>query len=292
MTAQDVGSAQSCLFCGAQRRGNLCEKCDVELGTDGIFRARSRHDDVNYPDEGADLTASIEETSFWFRHRNQVLELILDRYPPGGTLWDVGGGNGFQATALERSGRPVVLIEPGPAGCRNARKRGVKCIVQATLESLSLPPGWVAALSLLDVLEHLHNPRAVLRESYRVLRPGGRLYATVPAFGVLWSDEDIYAEHERRYRTQTLANDLEQSGFTVEYITHYFQPLFLPILFLRALPYRITGGKTHEMDLNEHKPGGTGQKLIEAMLARELQALSRGKRLAYGSSLLAVGRKT
>jgi ubiquinone/menaquinone biosynthesis C-methylase UbiE len=291
MTAQGATSAESCIFCGEQRRGNLCENCGIEQDADGIFRVSGRGDDVNYPEDGADLTASVEETSFWFRHRNQVLEVILDHYPPGGTLWDIGGGNGFQAMALERSGRSVVLVEPGPAGCRNARKRGVKWVVEATLESLSLPQGWVHGISLLDVLEHLRDPRAVLRESHRVLRPGGRVYVTVPAFGVLWSDEDIYAEHERRYRIRTLANDLEQSGFAVEYVTHYFQPLFLPILLLRALPFRVTGGKPQAMDLSEHKPGGVGQKVIEAMLARELTALSRGKRLAIGSSLFAVGRK-
>ena len=291
MTVQGVGSAQTCLFCGAERRGDLCEQCGIEEGADGIFRPRDRGDDVNYPEEGADLTATIEETSFWFRHRNQVLELILERYPPGGTLWDVGGGNGFQAMALERSGRSVVMVEPGATGCHNARKRGVRWVAQATLESLSLPAGWVHGISMLDVLEHLRDPRAVLREAHRVLRPGGRAYVTVPAFGVLWSDEDIYARHERRYRTETLSADLEQSGFVVEYITHYFQPLFLPILLLRSLPYRITGGKPQEMDLSEHKPGGVGQRILEAMLARERNALSRGRRLAFGSSLIAVGRK-
>lgn len=292
MTSSGTAPAEhACIFCGAPRRGDRCEKCGIDRGTDGIYRARGRGDDVNYPEEGADLTASVEETSFWFRHRNQVLELILDRHPPGGALWDVGGGNGFQAMALEKSGREVVMVEPGPAGCRNARKRGVKNVVQATLESLKLPDAWVHGISLLDVLEHLRDPRAVLRESHRVLRPGGRVYITVPAFGVLWSDEDIYAEHERRYRTRTLTADLEGSGFSVEYITHYFQPLFLPVLLLRALPYRLTGGKPQEMDLSEHKPGGLGQKVIEAMLARERSALSRGKRLAFGSSLLAVGRK-
>ena len=287
-------AAPSCLFCGAPRRGYLCETCGIEQDADGIFRGRDRghDDDVHYPEEGADLTARVEETSFWFRHRNHVLELILDQYPPGGTLWDVGGGNGFQAMALERSGRSVVLVEPGAPGCRNARQRGVTWVVQATLESLALPSGWLHGISLLDVLEHLRDPRRVLRESQRVLRPGGRVYVTVPAFDVLWSDEDIFAEHERRYRKRTLAEDLEQSGFRVEYITHYFQPLFLPILFLRSLPYRHTGGKPREMDLTEHQPGGVRLKVIEALLARERSALSHGKRLSFGSSLLAVGRKS
>jgi ubiquinone/menaquinone biosynthesis C-methylase UbiE len=292
MTAQSAVSAPSCLFCGTQRRGDRCEQCGIEQGADGIYRPRGGGADINYPEEGADLTATIEETSFWFRHRNQVLDLILDRYPPGGPIWDIGGGNGFQAMALERSGHSVVMVEPGPAGCRNARKRGVISVVQATLESLALPADWVHGISMLDVLEHLGEPRALLRESHRVLRPGGRIYITVPAFSVLWSDEDIYAEHERRYRSDTLAADLEQSGFRIEYMTHYFQPLFFPILLLRALPFRLTGGKPQEMDLSEHKPGGLGQKVVESLLARERSALPRGKRFALGSSLLAVGSKT
>jgi ubiquinone/menaquinone biosynthesis C-methylase UbiE len=276
----------ACRQCGARFR-------QLPTGVLGAFEAFAS---VEYPDDGAELTAQVEDVSFWFRHRNAVLSTLLDRHPPAGTLWDIGGGNGFQALCFQQQGRPVVLVEPGEIGCRNAQRRGVRTIVQATLESLSLPSGLVAACSVFDVLEHLVDPARVLAECVRVLRPGGRLYVTVPAHPWLWSDEDRYAQHQRRYTPAGLEQELKGNGFSLEYLGYYFQFLVVPILLMRALPYRLTAwrrsGLKPPMDQGEHAPGGVLQRLLEASLAKELAAIQRGATLHFGSSLLAVAVKS
>lgn len=247
--------------------------------------------DVAYPESGADAMMRVEETSFWFRHRSEVVSHALDRFAPGAKVWDVGGGNGFQAKKLQEQGREVVVVEPGEAGCRNARRRGVREVVQGTLEAQALPEASVQAMTLLDVVEHLPRPEVTLRECARVLAPGGRVVVTVPAYQLLWSDEDDYAEHQRRYRRALLDEHLASAGLRVTWCTYFFTALVVPILLLRALPYRLGRRRPNETDLGEHEPGGVSQRAVEALLRAELRALRAGRMLPAGSSILAVASR-
>ena len=59
-----------------------------------------------------------------------------------------------------------------------------------------------------------------MQEVARLLRPGGRVYLTCPAYGFLWSVEDDYAGHRRRYTRRSLGATLRSAGFN--------QPLSAP----------------------------------------------------------------
>jgi ubiquinone/menaquinone biosynthesis C-methylase UbiE len=88
-------------------------------------------------------------------------------------------------------------------------------------------------VTMLAVLEHLEQPKAILQEIYRVLRPGGNLVLTVPSkaaqpvleflafrLGVVSRAE--IADHKVYYNRETLTLLLEEVG--LEVITHrYFQ---------------------------------------------------------------------
>lgn len=299
-------AAVHCIVCRsaptADPAGFSCAECMKKLLREpsGIFSAE--HDvALSYPDDAAALLAKAEDSSFWFRHRNDVIEALLDRYPVNGAIWDVGGGNGYQARMLERSGHTVVLVEPGMAGCENAIARGVTRVVRATLGALHLKDASAAAITLFDVVEHLSDPRELLGECRRVLAPEGRLVVTVPAYETLWSDEDDYAQHHRRYTRRRLEVELEAAGFEVEHATYFFQALVMPILLLRSLPYRVGRltrlvlgkggpGAPGATDVGEHSPGGLSQRAVEALLARELTAIHRGEQLRFGGSIIAVAR--
>ncbi len=60
--------------------------------------------DISYPLSGHRIMAELEETSFWFNHRNDVLMTAIRRFPPPGPILDVGGGNGYVSLALKRAG--------------------------------------------------------------------------------------------------------------------------------------------------------------------------------------------
>jgi SAM-dependent methyltransferase len=180
------------------------------------------------------------------------------------------------------------LVEPGAAGCRNAIKRGVQNVIHARLEDLRLNNRSAGAVLLLDVIEHLEDPQPLLAEARRILHPKGRLFVTVPAYGFLWSDEDEYAGHYRRYTRASLAKALQAAGFNGEFLTYFFKPLVAPVMLLRSLPYRLGMRKMETMDKSEHRANGLSGRVLGKLLQSELSAIERGGVAAFGTSLLAV----
>ena len=272
----------------AFRRANLAHAmCPV---------AETSDVELHYPDEAHQILADIEERSFWFRHRNRVILWMAQRYPCDGPLLDVGGGNGFQSLALQNVLPSVVMVEPGPDGCRIARARGVRRVVQGQLQDLGLQPDSVGGVGLFDVLEHVRDAPALLRESARVLREDGRLYVTVPAFRVLWNEEDDFARHHRRYTVDTLRAEVESCGLAVDRCAYFFQPVFLPMLILRALPYRLRrrrGALRADAPARTagHALPGSVERIVMWFLDREQRTLANGDSPAFGSSVLCVAQK-
>jgi SAM-dependent methyltransferase len=255
-------------------------------------RASTPSDDVAYPAGAHAAYAEIEERSFWFRHRNRCLLAVLRAWPPAGTLFDVGGGNGFVARALAEAGFDVVLVEPGRDGARRARARGLGPVACATLEAAAFAPHSLPAAGLFDVLEHLEDDEGFLRGLRGRLVPGARVYITVPAGPRLWSSEDVYAGHFRRYRRRDLARLLARAGYEVEFVSCFFAPLPPLVYALRVLPERL--GRAPRTDARaargEHAADARLAPLIDAVLGLEPALLRRRLGLPFGSSCLAVAR--
>ena len=282
----------NCVISGTQL--NLSEiATNIEERAEGYWQARSISR-ISYPDYGNEACFAVEDTSFWFRHRNNCILQILQSYPPSGTFFDIGGGNGFVAHAVEKLGIDVVLVEPGPAGARNARKRGVRRVLEGTLDDAGFLPGTVPAAGLFDVIEHIQDDGQFLCKLHMLLRPNGRVYITVPAFQALWSHEDIEAGHWRRYTKGALCRVLRSCGFQMEFCSYIFGFLPPAIFLLRVLPFRL--GLQHKAHINSTRAqhelqNGMLNRLISILSRRELSMLARGRQRVLGGSCLAVARK-
>jgi SAM-dependent methyltransferase len=256
----------------------------------GIWRARV-HSAVDYPDEANAFCFEVEEGSFWFGHRNRAILEILCRFPPTGPIADVGAGNGFVSLALQRAGYPTLVIEPGAAGIRNARTRGLAPLICATLQDAGFRPGSLDAAGLFDVLEHIPDDRAFLQDLRAILKPGGRLYVSVPAFRALWSSEDDLVGHHHRYTRREIRDRLQGAGFHVDFASYIFSPLPLPLFLLRTLPSKL--GYRQQLDATRtaaelHPPSGLVVRAITRLLDGELALLKRGRRIPFGTSCLVV----
>lgn len=267
---------------------------NVELDPDGIWRART-DSKISYPAEGNRMCFALEDSSFWFRHRNNCILQALNLFPPPGTFFDIGGGNGYVARAIERAGRDVVLIEPGPAGVCNAKERGIRHILQATLADAQFLPGTLPSVGLFDVIEHMEDDRAFLETVHRLQPSDGRLYATVPAFEALWAREDEEAGHCRRYTLRSFARVLAEAGYRVEFATYFFTFLPVPIFLARTVPYRLglTAKKTSEETMrSEHRAGGPlVQRVLKMLTEYELRSIASRRQLKWGGSCLAIARR-
>ena len=264
----------------------------LALDADGAWHAATASP-VDYPDEANAFCFAVEDESFWFRHRNAVITDTVRRFPPPGFIADVGAGNGFVSLGLQRAGYETLVIEPGPAGIRNARSRGLAPLVRATLQDAGFLPGSLPAAGLFDVLEHIEDDEGALRLLHSLIAPGGRLYLSVPAFDWLWSSEDDLAGHHHRYTVRRLSARVRAAGFEPEYATYVFAPLPLPILFLRSIPSRLGYRPTLEADraAAELQPGDSiGVRAIERLLGLERSMIRRGLHIPIGSSCLLVAR--
>ncbi|MBL9130382.1 MAG: class I SAM-dependent methyltransferase [Verrucomicrobiaceae bacterium] len=260
---------------------------------EGLWQPRSITK-VSYPEHGNDVCLQVEDTSYWFAHRNDCILAILERFPPGGTFYDIGGGNGFVALGLQKAGMDVALLEPG-SGARNARARGLNNVIWSTLEDAGFRHGTLPAAGAFDVVEHIEDDAAFLAAIRQHLQPGGRFYCTVPAGPALWSDEDIHAGHYRRYTTDTLSAALSQAGFEVEFVTYFFSWLIPLVFTLRTLPFRLRGNRAQQRGAvqavkNDHTLPWPLRAPVSLVHAWELSRLRTGRQVSFGTSLLCVAR--
>jgi len=259
-----------------------------------LNHAQTSQATVSYPVEANEIFYSIEERSFWFRHRNDCILAAVRRSPPAGELLDVGGGNGFVALHLQAHGFPVALLEPG-SGARRARERGVRRVIQSDLEHAGLEKGSVSAVGLFDVVEHIRDDHAFLMDIHHLLQPRGRLYLTVPAYGWLWSQADEDAGHFRRYSRRGLRRLLRGAGFQVDYLAALFFWLPPAIVLFRTLPRLLrgpaSGGLSPEKQESDHHPPSLLSPLLDVLNRREQGMINRGDSLPFGSSWLAVATR-
>ncbi len=97
----------------------------------------------------------------------------------GGSLLDVGCGNGQTLAWMAGLGWQVQGLDTDPVAVRVASSKGLK-VNQGTLQSQQFAAESFDAIFMSHVIEHVHDPLSLLTECYRVLKPGGKLIVVTP----------------------------------------------------------------------------------------------------------------
>ncbi|TAF31528.1 MAG: hypothetical protein EAZ57_11460 [Cytophagales bacterium] len=259
----------------------------------GIFFAKNQSQ-ISYPEEGNSQCAQIEENSFWFAHRNECIAALVSKFAKQKPFFDIGGGNGFVAKKIQSLGNETVLVEPGLVGCLNGQKRDIKHLVCSTLEDAGFRPESIPSAGMFDVVEHIEDDVAFLKNIYHYLEKNAVVFITVPAYKLLWSHEDVYAGHFRRYTVTGLADKLKKIGFQMLYSGYIFSMLPLPILLTRSLPSWFTKPKPG-IDLNQaqatHANKGFLNDLANKLWNWELEQVKNGREIGIGGSCLVAAKK-
>jgi SAM-dependent methyltransferase len=163
---------------------------------------------------------------------------------------EIGCGTGFVLFAL-RKALPAVRIagsELHSRGLKFARHRhGHRVeLFQMDARRSNLADA-IDVIGAFDVLEHIPDDEGVLAEIHRMLRPGGRLIATVPQHPWLWSASDEIAHHQRRYRTGELAAKARRAGFRILYQSS-FATFALPLMVVSRMRSRRSGDNVSAAD--------------------------------------------
>jgi SAM-dependent methyltransferase len=248
---------------------------------------------VSYPDHALAMLADIEASSYWFAHRNEIIAAALRRHPPAGMLVDIGGGNGFVSLGLAKAGFSSAVIEPDHSGAATSERRGIPTI-RAAFQDLEIEPGSIAAAGMFDVLEHIEDDVGALQGVHRALRPGGLAYVAVPALNALWSAQDDYSGHFRRYSTGSLQRTLHDAGFDPVFATYFFSALVPAILLFRVVPSYI-GRRVEDQERRAHAdhslPRGFAGAAMRRSFKWEARRVSAGASVSFGSSCLVVARR-
>jgi SAM-dependent methyltransferase len=197
---------------------------------------------VNPQPTDADL-ASFYETAFhtpaWYKRFPQLrdfdyfgeaasdeaghqsyVELVRGLIPSGAWL-DVGCGHGRLAGFAAAAGYEVFGVDPNPLAAQVAQQRlGADRVFVGPLEASGLPADHFTVVSMIGTIEHLKRPLQTLRESLRVLEPGGMLLIQTPNLGSLqyrrqgeaW-DQFTPPGHLIYFTPRTLRWMLETAGF-------------------------------------------------------------------------------
>ena len=231
--------------------------------------------------------AEIEKNHWWFVGRRAVAFDVLKRTHAQGTLLDIGLGTGYNARLFKKIGFAVDGLDPAPEAIEFATTIAPDIsVIQAPFPSMEVKSDAYDVAALLDVVEHLEDDEAALREVRRGLKPGGIAIITVPAFRFLWTKHDERAHHFRRYRKSELVHAIRAAGLEPEFVSYYNFFLFPLIALVRIVTKTL--GREEGSDF-DRTPGFLN--VILATIFGSERFLLRFSPLPFGVSLIAVVRK-
>ncbi len=247
------------------------------------------------------LTVLEEDRHAWFAGRTRAILQYLDvELPPRHNgeprlVLDIGSGAGNMAHHLAHYGQ-VIGLDDNPRPLAVARARALR-VLQGTGTCLPFDDNQFDLVALLDTVEHIPDELGVFAECRRVLKPGGKLMVTVPAFMWLWSYNDEINNHQRRYTVPELRQKLELSGLQVRRISYnnfFLFPLIAGIRLLRPYqpdlesPHLTEDEEVYQVEMEPiPEPFNTilhGVGWLEAQLLRWTT-------LPFGTSILCVAEK-
>ncbi len=185
--------------------------------------------------------------------RQYLAELTRYNGAPSGRLVEVGCGEGDFLCEAEAVGYEVLGVEYSAAACTTANSRLTHGRVeQGELADAKLPDSHFDVCVLNDVIEHVRDPLAFLREVRRILRPGGALFIATPCLDS-WSARfmkerwmEWKPEHLTYFNRDNIQTALLKAGFedvlvqpgwkilSYDYVQAHFEkfrvPLFTPTL--------------------------------------------------------------
>jgi len=243
----------------------------------------------------------VEGSHWWFVGRRSILESFLksiesrlqaaSREEPAkaGTqnairILDIGCGTGANLEMLSQFGE-AEGVDVSDDALEFCRQKGLNA-QKGLAERLPFDDGTFDLTTALDVVEHLDDDVAGLREMHRVTKKGGFSLIFVPAYMFLWGVQDDVSNHRIRYTKKQIVGRLKAAGYTIERATYANWTFFAPILAGRTL-MRVTGIKPEsENNVNISALNGVFGKLFGAE-----RFWLKNLNFPFGVSIVIVARK-
>lgn len=272
----------------------ICQGCgETLLNENGVIYFHPEERDSNEGMEAVilDDLVQFEEKHFWMKARRSYLGWIFSRFvKPEAAIIEIGAGTGYVARYLiDRGYRDYAIGDIHKKGLALAGAHDYKHKYQFNLLR-TVFAGHFDVVGMFDVLEHLDDAGAAVKNVRKMLRKGGRAIVTVPAHKWLWSKQDAIAYHRRRYEVEELKELFTAHGFKVLKASGFFLSL-IPFMYLRKMINRDDGKLSARDYQDRFKINRVINLMLELMLRLEMVV---GKNLSsrYGGSMILVAEKT
>lgn len=289
---------KQCLRCSSLFSGDgwICTTCGFQPATVNnvpIFAPELAQGGAGFDPAAYELLAKAEASHFWFQARNLLIQWGLRQHFPHVMRYlEIGCGTGFVLKGVAEAYPEANLTgsEIFSAGLSYAAK------LLPEVELLQMDARYIPyheefdVVGAFDVLEHIQDDESVLAGMRSALRPNGGIAITVPQHPWLWSRQDEYAHHVRRYKYGELRQKVINAGFSILLETS-FVSLLLPAMMASRLTNR--GKIVHgEGEMEELNIPYLMNEIFKTAMSVERWLIRIGMRLPFGGSVLLIAKRT
>ncbi len=233
----------------------------------------------------------LEKGHWWFRARKEILEDllqrdILPRLRENPKILNAGAATGVSSLMLSEYGA-LTSLELDQSSCDFMKEEYDLDVVCSGLEKTPFPDKHFDLICAFDVIEHIKDHEQSVKEMKRILKPGGKIFLTVPAFQFLWSDHDEINHHFRRYTLKNIRALIKKEELEIQRSSYFNTILFPPIALTRILG-KIRPYKTLKSDFERYNTDGIGNKILFGIFRLEKKMFRFISGFPFGVSIFLI----
>jgi SAM-dependent methyltransferase len=220
---------------------------------------------------------------WYYRSKAEAVERCL-RGVAFDTVLDVGAGSGYFSRHLlaHSDAQAAYCVDPNYSHEWQESVAGKPLVFLRDTEAIS-----ANLVLLMDVMEHVDDDVALLREYARKSLPSASFLISVPAFQWLWSAHDDFLGHRRRYTLSHLENVVRAAGLEVVSGNYYYGAIFPIAAAVRLLRRGKAKGAPVTSDLRPHSP--PVNSILFALCHGELAIMKRNR--LFGLTVFCLARR-